>query len=122
MRQLLNIEISFSSVLLPDRSQRGKRSDLIRIDCALWPILQPPPGQSSYGFNIGVPNTHQRIESASFRLLIWQAPEIETEWREVTRKLLIGFIVHVMGLTVKPTDGPMIPGQTAPAPAACRFI
>src|SRR5215216_1250983 len=103
-------------------SQRRKCGDLIRFNCALWSILQPLPGQPSNGFYIGVSNTHQRIESPSLCLLVWQAPEIETKRREVTRKLLVRLIVDVMGLTVKPADGPMVPCKTAPAPAARRLI
>src|SRR5689334_4060936 len=79
---------------------------------------QPFARETPDCFHVAASDAHERVEVAPLGLLVLHAPEVEAEGREVARVFFVRLVVCVVRLTVEPADGPVIPSQTPPAPAA----
>jgi len=86
------------------------------------PSDEPRAREPSDGFHVVAAYPHQRVEVALLRRLVGHAPEVKPERGEVARIFFVGLVVNVVRLAVDPTDGPVIPGEAAPAPAARALV
>src|SRR2546423_864522 len=109
----------YEMLFAAERSQGGGARGVGR---AARPPAEPFARELAHGLHVLACDAHQGVEVSLLGRLVGHAPEVESEGGEVARIFFVRLVVNVVRLAVEPADGPVIPREAAPAPAARALV